>query len=106
MAVHSRHLEFLHELTVPREDMNAVRHAICAVDEPIMGHVQRQMAPELLGHWPVRGVFAIFVVGGDFRQLVPVGAPAALEREAVQIKHHHAPAQVIVGGIKLVIWFV
>src|SRR6516162_2815344 len=29
-----------------------------------------------------------------------VGAPAALELKRVQIKHHHTPAQVIVGCIE------
>ena len=64
------------------------------------------MVAELLGLRSAGGVFAVFVIGGDFRKLVAIGAPTALEREGVHVKHHHAPAQVAVRAIEFASRFV
>ena len=75
-AGHRRQDEFLHELAFLRRDVDAVGVAVGGVDQAVVGYVQRQVAPELLRHRPARSVRAVRVVGRDFRQLVPVGAPA------------------------------
>src|SRR6266852_3691169 len=64
------------------------------------------MAAELLGHRAAGSIGAVGVVSAHFRKLVPVSAPAPLELEGVQVEHHHAPTEVIIGGIKLVSGFV
>src|SRR5713226_8654636 len=60
------------------------------------------MAPEFFGHRPTRRVRKVSVIGGDFRKLVSISAPTALERKVVERKNHDAAAQVVVGDVDLV----
>ena len=64
------------------------------------------MAAELFRKRPARRVDARRVARIDLRELVSVGAPSALERERVEVEHHHAPAKRAVGRIELVRRFI
>src|SRR5262245_1571668 len=59
------------------------------------------MAAELLRKRPAGRVCARLVAWIDFRQLVAVGAPAALERKRVEIEDHDAPAKGAICGVQL-----
>ena len=86
--------------------MDAVRVAIRCVDEAIVGEVQRQVTFELLRHGSARRVRAVSVIGADLRQLVTIRTPTPFERKRVHVEHHHASAEVVVGGVHLVGGFV
>src|SRR5262245_32233026 len=64
------------------------------------------MAPEFLRHGAAGRVRTVCVVGGDFRELVPIGTPTALERKVIQRKNHDAAAKVVVGDVDLIRRFV
>src|ERR1700686_3784031 len=42
--------KFLHELALLRGDLDAIRHTIGSVDQTVLGNIQREVAPEFLGH--------------------------------------------------------
>src|SRR3989442_11046896 len=60
------------------------------------------MAPEFFGHRPPRSVRAVFVICGDLRKFVTVGAPSTLKREGIQRKDHDAAAEVVVRDVDLI----
>src|ERR1044071_5780760 len=55
-----------------------------------------------------RGAHPLVVSGirRDVRELLPVGAPAALERQRGKVEDEHAPPQIVLGDIDLVVRFV
>src|ERR1700692_802906 len=53
-----RQNEFLHELSLLGGDLDAIRHPIGGVDQPVLGYIEREVASELLGHRSVGGIFA------------------------------------------------
>src|SRR2546426_975229 len=60
------------------------------------------MAPEFFRHRPSRSVRTVFIICGDLRKFVTVGAPSTLKREGIQRKDHDAAAEVVVRDVDLI----
>ena len=100
--VYSASLNLLLEIALLIGDVDAVAAAVRGVNQAVVGEVKGQVADELLGHGTAGMVGMGGGIGADLRELVAVGAPAALELELVQREDHDATAKGAVGNVDLV----